>query len=111
MRPVDRFYRVRFADERVLREWSMRVLEVAAAREDLAVGAGARWVIFVPLRAPRTETVYGYVSEPARGLASGLARGVDLDGSMLSMRELPEGLTLLMGDGSDAAAYERRLVR
>jgi hypothetical protein len=109
VRSVDRFYRVRFADEKVLREWTMRVLEVAAARQDVATRAEPRLVVFVPFMASRRGSPYAYVSESARGLAHGLARGVDLDESTQSLPELPDGLSLLIGDSSDAEAYEHRL--
>jgi hypothetical protein len=51
------------------------------------------------------------VSTSARGLVDGLARGVELDGAALSLRELPDGLNLLFGDSVDAEAYEHRLSR
>jgi hypothetical protein len=108
-RPVDLFYRVRFADGQVLGEWSLRVLEVLSARDDVGTtAAGARPVVFIPLKASRGGTVYGYVSEAAVSLVGALAQGVELDGTTMRMRELPDWLGLLIGAASDATAYERR---
>ena len=106
---VDLFYRVRFADGQVLGEWSLRVLEVLSAREDVGTtAAGARPVVFIPLKASRGGTVYAYVSEAALSLVHDLAPGVELDGTTMRLRELPDWLGLLIGAASDASAYERR---
>jgi hypothetical protein len=108
-RQFDLFYRVRFADGRVLGEWSLRVLEVLAAREDVSTtAAGARPVVFIPLKSSRGGTVHGYVSEGALGLVDAFAPGVELDGTTMRLRELPDWLGLLVGAASDATAYERR---
>jgi hypothetical protein len=127
--PVDRFYRVRFTDERALHEWALEVLEVVAAREDRGIteetsirperdapivqagsgsAAGARSVVFIRLKASRAGTVYGYVSEAALGLVRGLAQDAEVDGTPMPMRDLPDWLGLLIGSASDATAYERR---
>jgi hypothetical protein len=110
MQPIDRFYRVQFADSQVLREWSLRVLEVVASMDDVPTRADSRRaVVFVPLKAPRETTAYGYVSEGGRGLASSADKDVTLDPNPVSIRELPDGLGLLLGDRSDTNAYEQRL--
>lgn len=49
--------------------------------------------------------------DDARVLADAFAPGVQLDGTVVPLDELPEGLTLLYGDGGDADAYERRVDR
>jgi hypothetical protein len=109
MRSLDRFYRLRFADERVLREWTMRALEAAAVRLDVGGGRrGPRHVVFVPLNPSPTGAVFGYLSEGARGVASGLAKGVELDGTVVTLGGLPDGLTLLSGRDGDAAEYSGR---
>lgn len=106
--PFD-FYRVRFADRQVLREWSLRVLEVLAARDDVGTAAaGARQVVFIPLKSSRGGTLYGYVSEAALSLLHAFAQGVELDGTTMRLRDLPDWLGLLVGAPSDATAYERR---
>ena len=108
MQPTDRFYRVRFADSQVLREWSLRALEVAASADDVSTRAASpRAVVFIPRRAPGEGAAYAYVSEDARGLASTLIQDVTLDRTAVSIRDLPEGLGLLLGDASDMDAYEQ----
>ena len=88
------------------------MLEIFASPQDMASnGARARPVIFVPLRAPRRGTVYAYVSESARRMVRGRTPGVDAKGEALTLAELPDGLTLLHGDATDAIAYEYRATR
>lgn len=112
MQPAHRFYRVRFADGKALGEWTMRVLEILASQQDAAFNRPrARPVIFVPLRAPRRGMVYAYVSESGRRFLRGIARGVESKGAALSLADLPDGLTLLHGDATDAVAYDYRTTR
>ena len=107
-----RFYRIRFADGKALGEWTMRVLEIFASPADTALnGARARPVIFVPLRAPRRGVVHAYVSESARRLVRGRTRGLEAKAEALTLADLPDGLTLLHGDATDAIAYEYRASR
>jgi hypothetical protein len=90
----------------------MRVLEIFASPQDSAWnGPRARPVIFVPLRAPRRGAVYAYVSESARRLVRGRTRAVEAKGEALTLADLPDGLTLLHGDATDAIAYEYRATR
>ena len=108
MHSVERFYRVHFANAQVLREWSLRVLEIAASRDDVPMWAVPRTVVFVPLEAPAEGPTFGYVSESARSMASSATKDITLDRSPVSMRELPDGLGVLVGDASDTKAYEQR---
>ena len=90
----------------------MRVLEIFASPQDTALsGPRARPVIFVPLRAPRRGAVYAYVSESARRMVRGRTRGIEAKGEAVTLAELPDGLTLLHGDATDAVAYEYRVTR
>ncbi|MFN2563531.1 MAG: hypothetical protein ABR499_00800 [Gemmatimonadaceae bacterium] len=110
MESVDRFYRVRFADDTALRAWAVRVLEFTMALQSAAPSAlDPRPVVFVPLMPHGPGPVFAYVSEATLRLPLGLGRDAQIDGTVLSLRELPEGLMLLYGDEADAAAYERRL--
>ena len=112
MPPVRHFHRVRFADGRTLDDWSATVIDLAVKPLGLrSAGAGPRPVVFVPLRRPPDGLVFGYVSDDARSLADGLTPRVELDGTLVPLGELPEGLTLLYGDGGDADAYEGRVAR
>jgi len=108
VQPVDRFYRVRFADQATFREWYMRVMEVAAGQADVAMAAG-RPVVLVPRKLPSSGPVYGHVSADAVGFVSGLASGVELAGDSVSLRELPDGLRVVVGADRDVAAYEGRV--
>ncbi|MFN2566594.1 MAG: hypothetical protein ABR499_16480 [Gemmatimonadaceae bacterium] len=103
---------MRFTDEQTMREWARRVQEFATRAEGLESGAvEPRPVIFMPLIPRRGRKAFAYVSDGARELAVGLTKGVELDEAAARLRELPEGLSLLCGDGRDVAAYERRLSR
>jgi hypothetical protein len=108
MQPVDPFYGVHLANAHVLREWSLRVLEVAASKDDVPMWAVPRVVVLIPLQAPPHGPIYAYVSEGARGLASGLTTHVMLDRDKIPMRDLPDGLGVLLGDAGDTRAYEQR---
>ena len=70
VRPVDRFYRVTFADERGFELWAERVVEFALALEDLLPTLDEmRPVVFARLGTPRAAPPQAYVSAGARGLA------------------------------------------
>jgi hypothetical protein len=106
---INRYYRVRFEDDRALRDWATGVMRLAMRPLGLSsAGAGDRAVVFVPLRTRPGALAFGYVSDDARVLADAVAPGGQLDGTVVPLDELPEGLTLLYGDGGDADAYERR---
>ncbi len=108
-RPVDRFYRVTFADERGFRLWTERVVEFTSAlREIIPAVLEMRPVIFVPLRPAPGEPLLAYVSAGARGLAAHISGGAKVDPTPVSAAELPRGLTMLFGEGVDAVGYERR---
>jgi hypothetical protein len=108
-RPVDRFYRVTFADERGFRMWAERVVEFTAALQDLVLERFERRpVIFVQLRVAQGMQPVAYVSAGARGLAAHISGGATVAPQPVMASELPDGLTMLFGDGADADAYERR---
>jgi hypothetical protein len=107
--PIDRFYRVHFANSQALREWSLRALEIAASRDDVPTSTFPRTVVFVPAKTRTAAPVHGYVSEAARSLASSAAQDIAVDETAVSIRDLPDGLALLLGDASDTTAYEQRL--
>ena len=112
MPTVREYHRVRFADGRALDDWAKDVVKLAVRPFGLrSAGAGPHPVVFVPLRPPPDGLVFGYVSDDACALADGMAPRVELDGTTVPLRELPAGLTLLYGDGSDADAYEGRDTR
>ncbi len=109
VRPVERLYRVTFPDPDELRAWRIRVLEYAATVGGLEnSGPESRLVVFVPLLPRGHASVHAYVSEGARGLVHNFSRGARLD-TAVPLRELPDGLTLIYGEGVDASAYEHRL--
>jgi hypothetical protein len=109
-RPIDLFYRVRFPSTDALREWSLRVLEVMSLRQDVAIStSAARPVVFVPLKAAESNPADAYVSDGALGLASDFIPGGELDGTTTPLRDLPDGLNLLVGRRDDATAYEQRV--
>jgi hypothetical protein len=108
-KPVERLYRVTFPSPDELRAWRVRVLEYAATAGGPAGGAPeSRLVVFVPLLPRGHKSVHAYVSDGARGLVRDLSREADI-GKAVSLRELPDGLTLIYGEGVDASAYEHRL--
>jgi hypothetical protein len=112
LKPVDQFYRARFADESTLRAWARRVSDFAATPPAMRVVArDPRPVIFIPLVSEREGPVSAYMSAGARILTSRLTSDVALDPSALRIEELPEGLTLLMGYGVDADTYEQSVLR
>jgi hypothetical protein len=107
-RAMDRFYHVTFADERGFRLWTERVVEFTSAlREIIPAVVEMRPVIFVPLRPAPGEPLFAYVSTGARGLAAHISGGTKLDPAPVSIGELPHGLTMLFGDGVDAAEYAK----
>jgi hypothetical protein len=107
--PIERLYRVTFPNPDELRAWRVRVLEYAATVGGLpASGSESRLVVFVPLLPRGHASVHAYVSEGARGLVHNFARGARVD-TAVPLRELPDGLTLIYGEGVDASAYETRL--
>ena len=109
IRPIVRFYRVTFADERGFRLWTERVVEFTSAMRDLIPALlDMRPVIFVPLRPAPDEPLVAYVSAGARGLAAHISGGTKVDATPVTVHDLPGGLTMLFGEGVDAAAYERR---
>ena len=109
VRPVEQFYRVRFPDYRDLHAWMRRVLDHAAVAEEAkAWDDRPRPVIFVPLMAHREPAAFAYVSEGARSLALTLGRGVEVGEGVVAIRDLPDGLTLLYGEGADAESYMSR---
>jgi hypothetical protein len=109
VKPVDRYYRVKFPDPDALRAWRGRVLEYAATADGLAGGTPeSRPVLFVPLLPEGRRSVYAYVSEAARPLVRELAEAAQIEAAPVTLRELPDGLTLLYGDGVDAEAYTNR---
>ena len=108
-RPVDRFYRVTFVDERGFRLWTERVVELTSALRDMIPAMlDMRPVIFVPLRPAPGEALFAYVSAGARGLAAHISGGTKVDPAPVSVDNMPRGLTMLFGEGVDAAEYERR---
>ncbi|MFN2564472.1 MAG: hypothetical protein ABR499_05605 [Gemmatimonadaceae bacterium] len=109
VRPVDRFYRVTFADERGFRLWTERVVEFTSIlREIFPALDDMRPVVFVPLRPSRATPLQAYVSAGARGLAAHISGGATVDPAPIAASELPRGLTMLFGEGVDAAEYENR---
>jgi len=109
VKPVDRYYRVRFPDADALRVWRGRLLEYAATVGGLAAGAlDSRPVVFVPLMPEGHTSVYAYVSEAGRALVREFSRAAVIEAAPVALRELPDGLTLLYGDGVDADAYAAR---
>src|SRR3712207_6823104 len=104
---IDQYYRVRFEDDRALRDWSARVMQLAVRPLGLrSAGVGDHAVVFIPLMPARGASAFGYVSDDARVLAEHFAPDAQLDGTVVQLGELPQGLTLLYGDGADADAYE-----
>lgn len=105
---VTRFYRVTFADERGFRMWVERVVEFAGIVRDL-IGehVDLRPVIFVPLRVTPGAPLHAYVSAGARALAARISGGATVEPQPIGGQQLPRGLTMLFGDGVDAAEYER----
>ena len=104
---VDRYYRVTFDDERGFRVWTERVVEFTAALRDVLPELGEkRPVIFVPLRPDPDVPLSAYVSAGARGLAARIAGGARVDSAAVTLAQLPRGLTMLYGEGIDAAEYE-----
>jgi len=105
---VDRFYRVTFADERGFRLWTERVVEFTAALRDIVPElVDLRPVICLPLRPVPGAPLHAYVSAGARGLAAHISGGATVDPAAVRAAELPAGLTMLFGEGVDAADYER----
>ncbi len=80
----------------------------SALREIIPAVMDMRPVIFVPLRPASGEPIFAYVSVGARGLAAHISGGAWVDPTPLSADDLPRGLTVLFGEGVDAAEYERR---
>jgi hypothetical protein len=109
---VTRFYRITFNDERSFRLWTERVVEFSAVVRDLVADRRLelRPVIFLPLRPTPGEVLQAYVSPGARTLTTHLSGAAKVDAEPISAEELPRGLTMLFGDGVDAAAYEKRHV-
>ena len=108
VKPVEHLYRVTFPNPDELRAWRVRVLEYAATVDALPGGAPEpRLVVFVPLLPRGRESVHAYVSDGARGLVRDFSREAQIDAA-IPLRELPDGLTLIYGEGVDASAYEHR---
>ena len=106
---VAQFYRVTFVDERGFRLWTERVVELAAVVRDLLPDRpDARPVIFLPLRPTAGTELHAYVSAGARALTAHLSGGAKIDPEPIGAEHLPRGLTMLFGDGIDAAEYEKR---
>lgn len=106
---VDRYYRVAFTDERSFRIWMERIVEFAALVRDIIIDRGElRPVIFVPLRPAEGEPPFAYVSAGARGLAARISGGATVERTPVGAADLPHGLTMLFGDGVDAADYQER---
>jgi hypothetical protein len=105
---VDLYYRITFADERGFRVWTERVVEFTSLLRDIVPGKlEMRPVIFVPLRPTAQGPLYAYVSAGARGLAARIAGKVWVDSTPIAAAELPRGLTMLYGEGVDAAEYAK----
>jgi hypothetical protein len=105
---VDRFYRVTFADERGFRRWTEHVVELSAVVRDIVIEhLELRPVIFVPLRPTESGTLRAYVSSGARTLLAHVSGWAEVDPLPVTASALPPGLTMLFGDGIDAAEYER----
>jgi hypothetical protein len=106
---VDRYYRVTFTDERSFRIWTERVVEFTSLVRDIIVDrTELRPVIFIPLRPVGGEPLFAYVSAGARGLATRISAGATVDPKPVNAADLPRGLTMLFGEGVDAADYEER---
>ena len=109
MKPVERYYRIKFPQPDDLRAWRVRLLDYAGRVGGLVAGtAESRPVVFVPLLPKGSNSVHAYVSEGGRALAHEFSRVAEVEGTV-HLRELPDGLTLIFGDGVDASAYEQRL--
>jgi len=107
-RPVDSFYRVTFADERGFRLWTERVMQFTSALRDVIPAVlDTRPVIFMPLRPAPGEPLVAYVSAGARAIAAHIYGGTNVDATPVSVDDLPQGLTMLFGEGVDAAEYQR----
>jgi hypothetical protein len=107
--PADVFYRLRFVDRNALRDWSLQVLDTIASREDAGARTGAAHpVIFVPAVTPQRGAVYAFVSATALWLPYDETPGVHVEKARVALRELPDGLAVLVGHEEDARAYERR---
>ena len=103
------FYRVRFADRSALREWSLQVLDTLASEEGPVVSAyAAHPVVFVPTVTPESGIVYGFVSGSALRLAYEDERGVEVETVKVRLPQLPDGLSILVGNEVDATAYRQR---
>ena len=106
---VDRFYQLTFADESDFRKWTERIVEFTAALRDiLPERPELRPVIFVPLRPEHGAPIHCYLSVGARGLGVHLSGGAKVGTTLISLADLPRGLTMLYGDGVDADAYAKR---
>lgn len=109
---VDAFYRVAFRDDSSFRQWTERVTEFAAiARHILADRSEMRPVVFVPQGPARGTPLRAYVSPGARGMAMRISDGVLIDRTLVTAADLPEGLTMILGDGVDEAEYAKRTLR
>jgi hypothetical protein len=109
IRAVDRFHRVKFANQHDFQLWTDRVLEFTTAlRELLPDRPGMRPVIFVPVHYKSGEPIFAYVSPGVRALAADIADGAVVDQTPISAAELPAGLKMLFGEGVDAGEYVKR---
>lgn len=108
-RPVGPFYRVRFGSRKRLRDWVTRVRVFSQTLHGLEEAeVEPRPVVFAPLIPKDDGDACAYVSDGARWLVISLGIVAELDGATLRTRDLPDGLSLVYGDGVDAEAYERR---
>jgi hypothetical protein len=106
---VDRFYQLTFSHESDFRKWTERIVEFTAALRDIIPDRPElRPVIFVPLRPASGAPIHAYVSVGARGLGVHLSGGAKVDTTLISLADLPQGLTMLYGEGIDADEYAKR---
>jgi hypothetical protein len=107
--PVSDFFIVTFSSREEVAHFGMQLLDATTSPRGIQLSAtGSRPVAFQSLM-PRGEQT-AYVSPGAAKLMAAIGAGFVINSAPLPLRELPDGLALLVGDQADLTAYENRRV-
>lgn len=106
---VSDFYIVTFASREEAAHFGMQLLDATTSPRGIQLSAtGPKPVAFQSLMSRGEQTAY--VSLGAAKLLAEIGAGFAINSAPLPLRELPDGLALLVGDQADSTAYENRRV-
>lgn len=106
--PVREFFRVRLQGREDAAAFAMQLINAASGPEGIGAMSGPRRAVAFQPILPTNETEISFVSAGAAKLLRDMGVRTPIDAEPVPLRELPDGLALVIGDNSDVEAYEAR---